>query len=146
VQSNSPINRFFHLLIFGKIRPKIATSIIGETGRILVFPVFSVPLLSPVRFGRFFPNFADFFRIFQKPTESVRSDFPPFTEFSNTGHDYSRCHARKAKQIPTKSSPIMGRASQPARLIFFVFFIFLEMNPIKTYFQYLILFNSRSSS
>jgi hypothetical protein len=45
----------------------------------------------------------------------------------------------KAKQIPTKSSPIMGRASQPARLIFFVFFIFLEMNPIKTYFQYLIL-------
>jgi hypothetical protein len=36
--------------------------ILGKTGRISVFPVFIVPPSSPVRFGRIFPIFTEFFK------------------------------------------------------------------------------------
>jgi hypothetical protein len=62
---------------------------IGETGHILVFPVFTVPPSSPVRFGQIIPNFTDFFQILQKLAESVRSDFPPSADFLNT--ELSKC-------------------------------------------------------
>jgi hypothetical protein len=58
---------------------------IGETGRILVFPVITVPPSSPVHFGRIFHIFTEFCRIFQKPMGSVRSGFPYSAEFLNTG-------------------------------------------------------------
>jgi hypothetical protein len=34
---------------------------IAETGRVSVFPVFTVPQSSPVRFDRIFPIFTDFY-------------------------------------------------------------------------------------
>jgi hypothetical protein len=52
-----------------------------------VFPVFTVPPSSPVRFGRILPIFAEFYRNFQKPSESVTSGFRSPAEFSNTGYD-----------------------------------------------------------
>jgi hypothetical protein len=68
----------FHLLIFdknrpvsAKIRPEITTPIffkkrrfIGETSRISVFPVFTVPPSSPVCFNQIFSNFTDFSQFF----------------------------------------------------------------------------------
>jgi hypothetical protein len=57
---------------------------ISEIGHILMFPVFTVPPSSLVRFCRIFPIFADFCRIFQKLTGSVRSDFSCSAEFLNT--------------------------------------------------------------
>jgi hypothetical protein len=98
----------FHLPIFSKNRsvssknrPEIATLIfkkngrfisqtnqfIGETGRILVFPVFSIHPSSPVHFSQISPIFTEFCRIFQKPTGSVRSGFPSSANFLNTGGD-----------------------------------------------------------
>jgi hypothetical protein len=80
-----------HLLNFDKNqpvsdkdRPELATPIFRKTGRISVFPVFTVPSSSLVHFGRIFLIFTDFCRIFQKPTGSVRSGFPCSAEFSNT--------------------------------------------------------------
>jgi hypothetical protein len=49
-----------------------------------VFPVFTVPPSSPVRFGRIFLIFIDFYRFFQKPTGLMKSDFRSSTEFLNT--------------------------------------------------------------
>jgi hypothetical protein len=85
-------------LVSGKNRPELATPVfgktvrfigqtgrfIGEINRISVFPVFTVPPSSSVRFGRIFLIFADFYQNFQKPTGSVRSGFPCSTEFLNT--------------------------------------------------------------
>jgi hypothetical protein len=78
----------FHLPILSKTDRFIGKTgqFISETGGILVFSVFIVTPSSPVRFSRIFPNFTDFFRILQKPTKSVRSDFPPSANFLNTGH------------------------------------------------------------
>jgi hypothetical protein len=64
---------------------KKTAAFIGETGRIFVFPVFTVPPSSPMHFGRFFHIFTEFCRIFQKSMGSVRSGFPYSAEFSNTG-------------------------------------------------------------
>jgi hypothetical protein len=85
-------------LVSGKNRSELATPVfektvrfIGQTDRFIdeigcisVFSVFTVPPSSPVRFNRIFLIFTDFYQIFQKPTGSVRSDFPCFTEFLNT--------------------------------------------------------------
>jgi hypothetical protein len=93
----------FHLPIFDKnslvsvnIHPEITTPIfrknhqfIVETGRILVFLIFTIPPSSIVSFER----------IFQKLTEL--SDFSPSAEFSNTGQN--RCTRVK---IQTRPNPI----------------------------------------
>jgi hypothetical protein len=52
---------------------------------LLVFPVFTVPPSSLVCFGRIFPIFTDFYRIFKKLMGSVTSGFRSSAEFSNTG-------------------------------------------------------------
>jgi hypothetical protein len=64
--------------------------IIGETGRILVFLVFTVPPLSPVHFGQIFSKFIFFFSKIDKIGE-VR--FSSSTEFSNTAEASQRCAA-----------------------------------------------------
>jgi hypothetical protein len=77
--------------VFSKNRSELATPVFrknrphfGETSRISVFPVFTVPPSSPVRFSRIFPIFTDFCRFFfQKPT-GLRSNFPCSAEFLNT--------------------------------------------------------------
>jgi hypothetical protein len=72
--------------------------ILGKTGRISVFPVFTVPPSSPVCFSRIFPIFTDFYRIFQKPTGSVTSDFPCSADFLNTAQHEARRTMRAAHQ------------------------------------------------
>jgi hypothetical protein len=74
-----------------KNRAELITSVfrktgrfIGEIGRISVFPIFTVPPSSPVRFDRIFSIFTDFYRIFKNPTGSVKSSFPYSTKYLNT--------------------------------------------------------------
>jgi hypothetical protein len=46
---------------------------------------------------------------------------------------------RESETNPNQVEPNHGTSQPTSPADFFVFFIFLEMNPIKTYFQYLIL-------
>jgi hypothetical protein len=85
----------FHLPIFcknhpvsGKIRPESPRRFsgktgwfIGETGRISVFPVFTVPLSSLVHFSQIFLNFTDFFSNFTKTDGIGQIRFSSFRRF-----------------------------------------------------------------
>jgi hypothetical protein len=84
---------------------------ITETDRISVFSVFTVPLLSLVRFGRFFlfsPIFPEFFK-----NRRVMSDFPCSTDFSNT--DYGSSDQDLADgPVYTPPSPVLANLQTEA--------------------------------
>jgi hypothetical protein len=52
-----------------------------------MFPVFTVPLSSPVCFTQIFPIFTDFYHFFQKPTGLVTSGFRSSAEFLNIARE-----------------------------------------------------------
>jgi hypothetical protein len=84
----------FHLPIFDKNRP-VFEKIAGKwphwfsekLANLSMFPVFTVPLSSPVCFTRIFPIFANFYHFFQKPTGLVTSGFRSSAEFLNIARE-----------------------------------------------------------
>jgi hypothetical protein len=83
-QISAKIGRFLAKTVWNSPHRFISKTgrFIAETGRISVFLVFTVPPSSPVRFDQIFLIFIDFYRIFQKPTAAVTSDFPCSADFS----------------------------------------------------------------
>jgi hypothetical protein len=87
-----------NLPVFGKNCPKVATlvsekpaDLSAKPANLSVFLVFTIPPSSPVRFGRIFLIFTDFYQFFQKPTGSVMSGFRSSTEFLNTSPSSACC-------------------------------------------------------
>jgi hypothetical protein len=137
-------------LVSSKIRPEIVTPIFGKKTSIYwwnrpiyrwndwisVFLISTVPPSSLVRFGQIFPNFANFFWIFQKPTESLRSGFPSPAEFLNTSLDQFKFLVCGASTWPWKLAlethmlpkQTQKKQAHPEGLSFFVTGIFDVVN------------------
>jgi hypothetical protein len=104
--------------VFRKNRPEVATPISEKMSVLLVFPVFTVHTLSPVRFGWIFSIFTDIYWIFQKPTGSVTSDFvvpPNFRTLLTSQHTMEEPAAALDLFHPPPASPALLK--EPASLI-----------------------------